>query len=157
MVKITPHQISTTQYPLPPPLPIPQPPAKFCISLTFKAIWKNLYNWRLSYGLLFLIRVQDAFTSLSLRVILIVSMCFYMDMNCFGLVRVILSWLQVDLVAAGSFGWVVTDGFGWLRMVSDGFECFRMVLDGFGWFRMARLVCCFSSYVGLILVFTHLF
>ena len=34
-----------------------------------------------------LIRIQDAFTSLLLRVILIVSACFYMDMSCFGPVQ----------------------------------------------------------------------
>ena len=59
------------------------------------------------------------FTPLPLRVILIVSACFYMDMNCFEPVRVISSLLRVGLVAANIFGWVVADGFGWLRMVSD--------------------------------------
>ena len=60
-----------------------------------------------------------------LRVILIVSPYFYMDMNCFGLVRVASSWLRVGSVAV--------DSFGWLRMISAGF----------GWFRV---VWCFSSY-----------
>ena len=69
-----------------------------------------------------------------LRVILIVSAYFYMNMNCFGLVRVVSRWLRVGLVAVDSFEWVVADGFGWLRMVSGGF----------GWFGV---VCCFSSYV----------
>ena len=81
-----------------------------------------------------LVRIQDAFTPLPLRVILIVSACFYMDMNCFGPDRVVSSWLRVGLLVANSFGWVVADGFGWLQMVSDGF----------GWFRV---VCCFTSYV----------
>ena len=80
-----------------------------------------------------LIRIQDAFKPLSLRVILIVSACFYIDMNCFGPVHVVSSWLRVDSVATDSFGWLVADGFGWLRMVSDGL----------GWFWV---VCCFSSY-----------
>ena len=77
-----------------------------------------------------LIRIQDAFTPLPLRVILIVSACFYMDMNCFGVVHVVLSLLRVGLVAADIFGWVVVDGFGWLRMVSGCFEWFRMVSGG---------------------------
>ena len=59
-----------------------------------------------------LIRIQDAFTPLPLRVILIVSACFYMDMNCFGLVRVVLSWLRMGSVAVDSFGWVIVDCFG---------------------------------------------
>ena len=67
-----------------------------------------------------------------LRVILLVSACFYIDMNCFGPVRVVLSWLRVSSVAADSFGWVVVDGLGWLRMVSDSFGWFRMVSGGFG-------------------------
>ena len=81
-----------------------------------------------------LIRIQDAFTPLPLRVILIVSACFYMDMNCFGPVRVVSSLLRVGSVAADIFGWVVVDGFGWLRMVSGGSGWFRMVSGGFGWF-----------------------
>ena len=68
-----------------------------------------------------------------LRVILIVSAYFYMHMNCFGLIRVVSSWLRVGSMAVDSFGWVVADDFGWLRMVSGGF----------GWFRV---VYCFSSY-----------
>ena len=65
-----------------------------------------------------------------LRVILIVSAYFYMNMNCFGLVRVVSSWLRVGLVAVDGFGWVVADGFEWLRMVSGGFRWFRMVSRG---------------------------
>ena len=84
-----------------------------------------------------LIRIQDAFTSPPLRVILMVSACFYMDMNCFGPVHVVSSLLRVGSVAADILGWVVADGFGWLRMVSGGF--------GFFW-----VVCCFSSYGKLI-------
>ena len=64
------------------------------------------------------------------RVILIVYAYFYMNINCFGLVRVVSSWLWVGLVAMDSFGWVVADGFGWLRMVSGGFRWFRMVSGG---------------------------
>ena len=67
-----------------------------------------------------LIRIQDAFTPLPLQVILIVSACFYMDINCFGPVRVVSSLLQVGSVAVDNFGWVVADGFRWLRMVSGG-------------------------------------
>ena len=44
-----------------------------------------------------------------LRVILIVPAYFYMDMNCFGLIRVVSSWLRVGSVVGG-----------WLRMVSGG-------------------------------------
>ena len=79
-----------------------------------------------------LIRIQDAFTSLPLRVILEVSACFYMDMNCFGLVcevsccrwtpwlRIFLGWL-LQMVSGGC-GWfqVVSGGFGWFRVVSGG-------------------------------------
>ena len=50
-----------------------------------------------------LIRIQDAFTPLSSRVILTVSTCFYMNMNCFGPDRVVSTWLQVGSVAADSF------------------------------------------------------
>ena len=57
-----------------------------------------------------------------LRVILMVSAYFYMDIYCFGLVREVSGWLRVGSVAA--------DGFGWLRMVSDGFGWFRMVSGG---------------------------
>ena len=53
-----------------------------------------------------------------------------MDMNCFGLVSVVLSLLRVGSVAADIFGWVVADTFGWLRMVSGGFGWFRMVSGG---------------------------
>ena len=65
-----------------------------------------------------------------LRVILIVSAYFYMDMYCFGLVREVSGWLRVGSVTADSSGWVVVDGFGWLRMVSGGFRWFRMVSGG---------------------------
>ena len=68
-----------------------------------------------------------------LRVILIVSAYFYMDMYCFGLIHIGPNWSRVGPVAAESFGWVVAGGFLWLQMVSGGF----------GWFEM---VCCFSSY-----------
>ena len=64
-----------------------------------------------------LITIQDAFTPLPLRVNLIVSACFYMDMNCFGPVRVVSSWLRVGSVTADSFGWVVEDGFGWIAVL----------------------------------------
>ena len=47
-----------------------------------------------------------------LRVILIVYAYIYMDMNFFGLVCVVSSWLRVGSVAADSFSWVVGDGFG---------------------------------------------
>ena len=73
---------------------------------------------------------SDAFTPLSLRVVLIVSACFYMDMNNFGLVRVVSSWLRVGSVAVDSFGWVIADNFGWLQMVSGGFGWFRVVSGG---------------------------
>ena len=46
-----------------------------------------------------------------LRVILIVYAYIYMDMNFFGLVCVVSSWLRVGSVAADSFSWVVGDGF----------------------------------------------
>ena len=57
-------------------------------------------------------------------------LCFHMDMNCFGLVRVVSSSLRVGSVAADSFGWVVTDGFVWLLMISVGFGWFRMISGG---------------------------
>ena len=47
-----------------------------------------------------------------LSVILIVSTYFYMVMNCFGLVRVVSSWLRVSSVTVDSFGWMVADSFG---------------------------------------------
>ena len=50
-----------------------------------------------------LIRIQDAFTRLSFRVILTVSACFYMNMSCFGPDRVVSTWLQVGSVVADSF------------------------------------------------------
>ena len=65
-----------------------------------------------------------------LRVILIVSAYFYMNMKCFGLVRVVWSWLRVGLVVVNSFGWVVGDGFGWLRMVLGDFGWYWMVSGG---------------------------
>ena len=77
-----------------------------------------------------LIRIQDAFTPLPLPVILMVFACFYMDMNCFGPVRVVSSLLRVGWVAADILGWMVADGFGWLWMVSGGFGWFRMVSGG---------------------------
>ena len=81
-----------------------------------------------------LIRIQDAFTPFPLQVIFVVSVCFYMDMNCFGLVHVVASLLWVGSVTADIIGWVVADDFGWLQMVSGSF----------GWFQV---VCCFSSYI----------
>ena len=53
--------------------------------------------------LIVLIRIQDAFTPLSLRVILTVSACFYINRNCFGPDRVVSTWLLVGSVAADSF------------------------------------------------------
>ena len=50
-----------------------------------------------------------------------------MNMNCFGLVCVVSSWLRVSSVAADNFGWVVADGFRWCRVVLNGFEWFRVV------------------------------
>ena len=52
-----------------------------------------------------------------LRVILIVYAYIYMDMNFFGLVCVVSSWLRVGSVAADSFSWVVGDGFGWFAVL----------------------------------------
>ena len=71
-----------------------------------------------------LIRIQNAFTTLPLQVILIVSACFHMDVNCFGPVCVFSSLLWVGSVAEDIFGWVVGDDCRW----------FQVVLDGFGWF-----------------------
>ena len=59
-----------------------------------------------------------------------------MNMYCFGLVREVSGWLRVASVTVDSFGWVVADGFGWLRMVSGGFGWFQMVSGGFGWFAV---------------------
>ena len=54
-----------------------------------------------------------------LRVILIVSAYLYMNMNCFGLVLVVSSWLRVGLVAVDSFAsWL---GTSWL-VVRDVFR-----------------------------------
>ena len=72
-----------------------------------------------------------------LRVILIVSAYFYMDMYCFGLVREVSGWLRVGSVAVDSFGWVVADGFRWFRVVLDGFRWSRVVTvvsDGYGYY-----------------------
>ena len=54
-----------------------------------------------------------------LSVIFIVPAYFYMDMNCFGLIRVVSSWLRVGSVVGG---WLrmVLGGFGWFRVVSGG-------------------------------------
>ena len=71
-----------------------------------------------------LIRIQDAFTPLT--VILIVSVYFYMDMNCFGLVHVVSSWWQVGSFVVDRFGWVVADGCRWFQVVSDGFGWFAV-------------------------------
>ena len=49
-------------------------------------------------------------------------------MNCFGVVCVVSNWLQLGSKAAGSFGWVITDGFGWLWMVSGGFGWFAVLV-----------------------------
>ena len=80
-----------------------------------------------------IIKIQNAFTPLPLRVILTVSACFYIDMNYFRPVCVVSSLLRVRLVAAYIIESVIADGFEWLQMISGGF----------GWFRV---VCCFSSY-----------
>ena len=53
----------------------------------------------------------------SLRLILIVSAYFYVDANCFGLFRVVSSWLRVGSVEVDSFGWVFVDGFRWFQVV----------------------------------------
>ena len=65
-----------------------------------------------------------------LRVILIISVYFCVDMNCFGLVRVVSSLLRVSSVSVNSFVWVVVDNSGWLRMVSGGFGWFWLVSGG---------------------------
>ena len=51
--------------------------------------------------------------------ILIVSVYVYKDINFFGLVCIVSSWLRVGSVAADSFRWVISDGF-WV--VADGFR-----------------------------------
>ena len=67
-----------------------------------------------------ILRIQDAFIPFPLQVIFVVSVCFYMDMNCFRLVRVVASLLRVGSVTTDIIGWVVADDFGWLQMVSGG-------------------------------------
>ena len=52
-----------------------------------------------------------------LRVILIVSAYFYINMKCFGLVRVVSSWLWIGSVAVDSLGWVVVGGFRWFAVL----------------------------------------
>ena len=76
-----------------------------------------------------LIRIQDALTSLyGLRIILILSAYFYMDMNCFRLVRVVSNWLPVwTRWRLMVLGW-------WLQMFSGGsggFRWFLMISGGF--------------------------
>ena len=61
--------------------------------------------------------MQSPHSLYSLRVILIESAYFYMNMNCFRVIHVVSSWLQVGLVAVDSFGWVFADG---LQMVLGG-------------------------------------
>ena len=51
------------------------------------------------------------------RVILIVPAYFYMDMYCFGLVRVVSSWLRVGSVEVDSFRWMVVGGFRWFAVL----------------------------------------
>ena len=62
-----------------------------------------------------------------LRVILIISACFFMDMSYFGQANVVSSWLQV----AGGFRVV---GCGWFWVGSCGW--FQVVSGGFGWFAV---------------------
>ena len=66
-----------------------------------------------------------------LRVILIVSAYFHMDVYCFGMVREVSGWLRVGSVAAvlGGWLWMVLGGCRWFQVVSDGFGWF--VADGF--------------------------
>ena len=64
----------------------------------------------------------------SLRVVLTVSSYFYMDKKCYGLVRVVSSWLWMGSVAVDSFGWVVADGSRWFRMVSGGLRWFAVLV-----------------------------
>ena len=54
-----------------------------------------------------------------LRMILIVSVYVYKDINFSRLVCIVSSWLRVGSVAADSFRWVISDGF-WV--VTDGFR-----------------------------------
>ena len=82
------------------------------------------------------IRMPSTHSLYGLRLILIISAYFYMDMIYFGLVRVVSNWLRMGSVAVDSFGWVVADGFGWMRMVSCGFGWFPTVSDCFGWFAV---------------------
>ena len=77
--------------------------------------------------------MPSAYSLYGLNIILIVSAYVYMNMNCFGQVFCSFQLVTDGTVAADSFSCMVSDGFGW----------FRMVLGGFGWFRV---VCCFSSY-----------
>ena len=53
-----------------------------------------------------------------------------MNMNCFRVIHVISSWLQVGLVAVDSFGWVVADGFGWFWVVCcfSSYDFYRLVV-----------------------------
>ena len=79
-----------------------------------------------------------------------VFLCFYMDMNCFRLVRhVVSSWFRVGSVAADGVGGLG----GWLQMVLGSCLWFQLVSGGFGWFRV---VCCFSSYACWILFLKRL-
>ena len=59
------------------------------------------------------------------------SAYFYMDMNCFRLVRVVWSWLRVSSVAVDSFGWVFSDGCRWFQVVSEGFGWFAVLVVTF--------------------------
>ena len=79
-----------------------------------KLVYFNSFVVIKDFIMIVLIRIQDAITPLPLQVILIVSSCFYMDMNCFGPVRVVSSFLRVGSVTVDIFGWLVADGFGWL-------------------------------------------
>ena len=79
-----------------------------------------------------------------------VFLCFYMDMNCFRLVRhVVSSWFRVGSVAADGVGGLG----GWLQMVLGSCLWFQLVSGGFGWFRV---VYCFSSYACWILFLKRL-
>ena len=96
-----------------------------------------------------LLRIQDTLTPLPLWVILIISACFYMDMNCFRPVRVVTSLLRIGTVAADILGWVVADGFGQLRMVSSGFWWFWMVSGGL-LFQQLRSTFSFSILISFL-------